>query len=125
MAAIPELVSKEWENREGPIVLATVSAEGTPNAIYASCVSKFGEDILLVADNFFFKTRANIEAGSPASLLFLTKESKSYQIKGTIELLAEGELFEDMKKWNPERLPGNAAAVLRVEEVYSGSEKLL
>ncbi len=67
VAAIPELVSREWENREGPIVLATVSAEGTPNAIYASCVSKFGEDILLVADNFFFKTRANIEAGSPAS----------------------------------------------------------
>ena len=106
-------------------MLATVNTEGIPNAIYATCVSKFGEDIFLVADNFFFKTRANIEAGSPAALLFLTNEKKSYQIKGTIELLAEGEYFQDMKKWNPERLPGNAAAVLRVEEIYSGSEKLL
>ena len=43
-----------------------------------------------IADNFFFKTRANIEAGSPAALLFLTNDGKSYQIKGTIELLAEG-----------------------------------
>ena len=124
MAAIPELVSKEWENRDGPIVLATVNVEGIPNAIYASCVSKFSDDTFLVADNFFFKTRANIEAGSPASLLFLTNEKKSYQIKGTIELLAAGEYFEDMKEWNPERLPGNAAAVLRVAEVYSGAEKL-
>jgi hypothetical protein len=30
-----------------------------------------------------------------------------------------------MKKWNPERLPGNAVAALEVEEVYSGSEKLV
>lgn len=124
MTAIPELVSNEWENREGPIVLTTANPEGTPNAIYATCVSKFSEDVFVVADNFFCKTRANIEAGSPASLLFLTNERKSYQIKGTIELLAEGELFEDMKTWNPESLPGNAAAVLRVEEVYSGAEKL-
>jgi uncharacterized protein len=30
-----------------------------------------------------------------------------------------------MKKWNPEKHPGRAAAALKVEEVYSGSEKLL
>ena len=44
--------------------------EGTPNAIYATCVSKFSEDTLVVADNFFNKTRANILAGGKASLLF-------------------------------------------------------
>ena len=42
MIAIPELVGKEWDSREGPIVLATVNTEGIPNAIYASCVNKFG-----------------------------------------------------------------------------------
>jgi hypothetical protein len=30
-----------------------------------------------------------------------------------------------MKKWNPEKHPGNAAAALKVREVYSGSEKVL
>jgi uncharacterized protein len=30
-----------------------------------------------------------------------------------------------MKKWNPETHPGHAALVIKVEEVYSGSEKLL
>ncbi len=29
------------------------------------------------------------------------------------------------KKWNPEKHPGHAAAALKVEEVYSGAEKLL
>jgi hypothetical protein len=30
-----------------------------------------------------------------------------------------------MKKWNPSKHPGNAATELEIEEVYSGSERLL
>ena len=125
MPALPENVSKAWENREGPIVLTTVDAEGNPNAIYATCVSKYSEDTLVVADNFFNKTRANILADSPASLLFITKEGKSYQIKGKIEYHTQGAVFEDMKQWNPTKLPGHAAAALKVEHVFSGAKKLV
>ena len=125
MSVLPEIVSKAWENREGPIVLATVDAQGIPNIIYATCVSKFSEDTMVIADNFFNKTRANILADSPASLLFITKEGKSYQVKGKIEYHTEGVVFEDMKQWNPIKLPGHAAAVLKVEQVFSGSEKLV
>jgi predicted pyridoxine 5'-phosphate oxidase superfamily flavin-nucleotide-binding protein len=124
MPVLPEAVSQAWENREGPIVLTTVDAEGNPNAIYATCVRKYREDILVVADNFFSKTRANILADSRASLLFITKEGKSYQIKGKIEYHTEGAVFEDMKQWNPDKLPGHAAAALKVEHVFSGAEKL-
>ncbi|NLI08676.1 MAG: pyridoxamine 5'-phosphate oxidase family protein [Thermotogaceae bacterium] len=125
MPVLPEHVSQGWENREGPTVLTTVDAEGNPNAIYATCVSKYREDILVVADNFFNKTRANILADSPASLLFITKEGKSYQIKGKIEYHTQGAVFDDMKKWNPASLPGHAAAALKVEQVFSGAEKLV
>jgi len=124
MPALPQTVSQAWENREGPIVLTTVDAEGNPNAIYATCVSKYREDLLVVADNFFNKTKANILAGSKATLLFITKEGKSYQIKGEIEYHTEGAVFEDMKQWNPDKLPGHAAAALKVEQVFSGAEKL-
>jgi predicted pyridoxine 5'-phosphate oxidase superfamily flavin-nucleotide-binding protein len=124
MATLPEAVCTAWENREGPIVLTTVDAAGNPNAIYATCVSKYSDDTLIVADNFFNKTRANILAGSAASLLFITKEGKSYQIKGEMEYHTEGAYFEDMKKWNPERLPGHAAAVLKVAHVFRGAEEL-
>jgi uncharacterized protein len=125
MPVLPETVSQAWENRDGPIVLSTVDAEGHPNAIYATCVSKYCEDTLVVADNFFNKTRANILAGSQAALLFITKDGKSYQIKGNIEYHIEGVIFEDMKHWNPTKLPGHAAAVLKVEQVFSGAEQLV
>jgi len=125
MSALPEVVCTAWENRDGPVILTTVDASGCPNAIYATCVSKFDKDTLVVADNFFNKTRANILAASQASLLFITKEGKSYQIKGKITYHTEGAVFEDMKQWNPNQLPGHAAAALEIEQVFSGSEKLV
>ncbi len=125
MAVLPDKVSKEWENREGPIIFSTIDLDGHPNAIYATCVSKFSEDTIVVANNFFSKTLENILSGSKGSILFITKEGTSYQIKGSIEYHKEGIIFDDMKKWNPEKLPGHAAAALKVEEVYAGAEKLL
>ena len=125
MAALPEKVSKAWENREGPIVLSTVDGDGIPNSIYATCVSKFSEDTIVIANNYFSKTLENILAGSKGSILFITKEGKSYQIKGSIEYHKEGLLFDDMKEWNPQKHPGHAATALKVEEIYMGAEKLL
>lgn len=125
MATLPEKVSKAWEDREGPIILATVNGDGVPNTIYATCVSKFNEDTLVVANNYFSKTLVNIRSGSKGSILFITKEKKSYQVKGSIEYHKEGAVFDDMKKWNPKKHPGHAAAALKVEEVYSGAERLL
>ena len=125
MAVLPKIVSKAWEDREGPIILSTVDVNGNPNTIYATCVSKFSEEIIVVANNFFSKTLENILSGRKGSILFITKESTSYQIKGSFEYHEEGVIFDDMKKWNPENLPGHAAAALKVEEVYAGAEKLL
>jgi predicted pyridoxine 5'-phosphate oxidase superfamily flavin-nucleotide-binding protein len=125
MPALPSSVSKAWEVRKGPVILTTVDNNGVPNAIYATCVSKFSEDRIVVADNYFDKTRKNIFAGSKGSILFITKDGKAFQMKGSIEYHKEGEIFKDMKRWNPKKHPGNAAAVLKVEEVYAGAEKLL
>ena len=83
-----------------------------------------GKRTIVIADNYFGKTRKNILAGSKGSLLYITKDGKAFQIKGDIEYHQEGEIFDDMKKWNPTKHPGHAAAVLKVKEVYSGSEKL-
>lgn len=124
MIKLPETVLKAWENRENAIVLTTVDEQGLPNAIYATCVSLFNDSTFVVADNFFDKTRKNILAKSAGSLLFITKDGKSYQVKGTLTYHKEGEIFDNMKQWNPTRLPGHAAAALNITEVYSGSTKL-
>ncbi len=76
MAALPEKVSKAWENREGPIILSTVNEDGIPNAIYATCVSKFSEDTIVIANNYFSKTLKNILAGSKGSILFYNEKRK-------------------------------------------------
>ena len=124
MPALPEDVSKAWDDHNGPIILTTVDQNGKPNSIYATCVKKYSEDKLVVVDNFFDKTRANIKAGSKGSLLFITGEGAAFQVKGTIDYETSGEIFDDMKSWNGER-PGHAATVINVQEVYSGAKQLL
>ena len=125
MTSLPKSVLQAWENREGPAVIATTDRAGVPNAIYVSCVGLFGEERFVVADNYLDKTKKNIEEGSRGSLLFIDKDGKSYQMKGTFEYHCEGELFDYMKSINPPKHPGHAAVVLLVEEAYSGSDKLL
>jgi predicted pyridoxine 5'-phosphate oxidase superfamily flavin-nucleotide-binding protein len=124
MKALPQDVRQAWEDRDGPVILATVSPDGTPNIIYATCVGSFKDERLVVADNYFDKTRRNLLAGGKGSMLFRSKKGKAYQVKGTLEYHQDGEVFDHMKTWNPSHHPGHAAAALRVEEVYSGAERL-
>jgi hypothetical protein len=42
-----------------------------------------------------------------------------------IEYHTSGPIFDAMKGWNPTKHPGVAAAALRVEQAYSGAEKIL
>jgi uncharacterized protein len=123
MTFLPESIRDAWENREGPAILATVDSDGVPNAIYVTCVSSF-EDQLVVADNYFDKTRKNLLNSGKGSMLFQSSEGKAYQVKGTLEYHKEGEIFDHMKTWNPTKHPGHAAVTLKVEKVYSGAEKL-
>ena len=121
---IPETAKQAWAKREGPVVFATVNKEGLPNIIYATCVSLHGDERLVIADNYFDKTRANIKAGSSGAVLFITADNKSYQLKGTLEYHDSGPIFEDMKRWNPPAHPGHAAAALVIEEVFSGAGRV-
>jgi len=125
MATIPTHVIEAWENHVGAVILTTVDQNNMPNSIYATCVARYGDERFVVADNYFDKTRTNIQSGSQASFLFITNEDKAYQIKGRIEYHTSGPIYDDMKKWNPEKHPGHAAAAVVAEEIYSGAEKIL
>jgi hypothetical protein len=120
-----EELKNEWENRNKAIVLTTVSNEGVPNSIYATCNALFNDDSILVANNFFNKTLKNIENTGKALVLFITNDDKSYQVKGNVKHMSSGTEFDDMKSWNPEKLPGHGVAVIDIEEVYSGADKIL
>jgi len=125
MPTLPEAVKAAWEKRNGPAILTTVDEAAMPNAIYVTCVALYDERTVLIADNYFDKTRRNILAGSKGSLLFMAEDRKTYQMKGTISRHTSGPIFDHMKLWNPKQHPGHATAALVVEEVYSGAERLL
>ena len=125
MPCLSKEVQQAWEQREGAVILATTDEDGIPNAIYVTCVNMFNDEKLVIADNYFHKTRSNIMAGSKGALLFLTRGGKAYQIKGAIEYHSSGDIFDDMKRWLDPKHPGIAATVVNVEEVYCGAEKLV
>lgn len=119
------LVAQAWENREGPAVLATVDPAKRPNVIYVGEIRYVPGEGFIVADNYFCKTRANIRSGTKGAVLFLTKERKSFQVKGPLTYHTDGPVFKNMRSWHDPKYPGVAAVLLRVEEAYSGAEKLL
>jgi len=125
MNKIPQNVLTAWENHVGPVIFTTVNQNNIPNSVYATCVSCDGKNRFLVADNYFEKTRSNIQSGSQGSFLFITGEDKAYQIKGRIEYHQSGPRYDDMKQWNPEKHPGHAAVAIIADEIYSGAEKIV
>jgi len=113
-------LTQAWEARKGPVVFGTVNPDGVPNIVYVSWVKRFG-DALLLTDNYFDKTKANILSGSRGAVVFLTAEGQSFQVKGHLDYQTRGEAFDEMKAWlpDPEKFPGHAAVLLHVEEAYS------
>ncbi len=124
MESLPQEICEAWKKREEITVFATIDDDGMPNVIYATCVGLYENRDFVVADNYFDKTRRNIKRGSKASFLFMTKDGKAYQIKGTLEYETSGKIFDFMKCWNPAKHPGHAAAILKPVATYSGSRKV-
>ena len=125
MKTISKNVIDAWNNREGAAILTTVDSEGICNSVYVTCVSMYNEQGIIIADNYFSKTRENIKNGNKiASILFITAENKAFQIKGEMAYHTEGEIFDNMKSWNPEKHPGHAALFVTATETYSGAEKV-
>ena len=120
-----EILKEAWDQLEGPTVFTTVADDGVPNAIYATCVKMLDDGRIVIADNYFDKTRANIQNGSKGTLLFITEAGKAFQLKGSIQYLTEGTVYEDMRKWVDEKHPRIAAAALVVEEAFSGAERII
>ncbi|WP_332446021.1 pyridoxamine 5'-phosphate oxidase family protein [Sphaerochaeta sp.] len=121
---MPEIIKEAWNRRQKAVVLSTVDAQGMPNSIYVTCISLYEDTDIVVADNYFCKTKQNVEAGTKASVLFITDDNISYQLKGTVSYHTEGPYFTFMKAFNPAKHPGHGALVLHGQEIYSGAKSL-
>ena len=114
---------RETLEKQKPAPIATADSDGTPNVVYVGFLKVLDDETIMIADNFFYKTAANLEANPKISILcYDTETKKSFQVKGRTEVYKEGPKYDEMTKWVlgvNNKLPAKAAVVVKVEEVYN------
>lgn len=114
---------KETLEKQKPVPIATASRSGVPNVIFVGLLKILDDETLMIADNFFYKTAANLKENPLVSVLCYSSETKkSFQIKGRAEVHIKDSVHDDMIKWvhgvNP-KLPAKSAIIVKVEEIYN------
>ncbi len=125
MTKLPQDVVDGWNSRLGATVFSTVDLYKRANSIYVMSIALHESGCFVIADNYFNKTKQNILDKSRGSLLFMTKENISYQVKGRIEYHKDGNYYDFIRQNTDEKYPVHGCAVLFVEEAYSGEKALI
>ena len=126
MITIPQLVVSAWQRRKDLCVLSTMSNDGMPNSIWILCADIIDEDTLLIADNFMDKTLANVLSESRGSFLMLAPERESYQFRGRLAYHQDDSMHQHaLQKWPRPQFPVKGAVTLKVDEIYSGAERII
>ena len=121
MTKLPDIVKKAISKQE-LFCVATCTPNGIPNVAYIKYLKVIDDQAILIADNYLNKTRDNILNNGKIAFAVLDDEKGSFQIKGKAKRLTEGDMFEEVQKWVPKKLPRVAAIVIDVEEIYNGAE---
>jgi uncharacterized protein len=108
-------------------VLSTASPDGMPNAIPIGSKKIIDDEMVLISDQFFNKTLANMKANPKVALTFW-EGHEGYQIKGTATIETSGARFEDTARWIEELshkvgfpLKSKGAIILKINEIYGVS----
>jgi predicted pyridoxine 5'-phosphate oxidase superfamily flavin-nucleotide-binding protein len=106
------------------VVLATATADGTPNAAPVGAKKIIDDETVLLSDQFFNKTAANLKANPKVAISFW-EGREGYQLKGTVTVETSGERFEETSKWIEEMgnkigfpLKSKGAVVLKIDEIF-------
>lgn len=123
MAKMPQDVINDIEKQE-LFVVATSSKDGTPNVAYVKFLKVLNEETILIADNYFEKTRDNILNNGKIAFAVRDEQKGSYQIKGSAKRYTDGDYFDMIDEWVPDKLPKEAAVVMKVEQIYNGAKSV-
>ncbi len=120
---IPEKV--ETILKEADLAWVGTCSSGVPNVNIVYYFKVIDDDKILLADNYFNKTRENIEKNPRIALTIKSsEESVAYEVKGSAEIHTEGEIFDEMVKWvhsEDEEMPTKSAVVLKVEKIFDST----
>lgn len=101
--------------------LATAAKDGTPNVVPIGAFKVLDAGRLLISDQFFLKTLANMKA-NPHAALSWWGEKGGFQIKGTVSVHTDDAVFQSDVAWMKDLRPNlkpKSAVVLAVTEVFS------
>jgi len=122
MVKMPAEVRETLEKQK-PVPIATASKSGVPNVVFIGLLKIIDDETLMIADNFFYKTAANLTENPKISILCYSSETKkSFQIKGNVILSKEGENFNQMREWVHginNKLPAKACVIVKISEIYN------
>ena len=120
---MPKLTPEIKESLAGTktLFLATASKDSTPNAVPIGAFKLLDDETILISDQFFGKTLANMKA-NPKVALTWWGEKAGFQIKGTVTLHTSGKIFEDDVAWVKSMKPNltpKGAVVMKITEVFN------
>ena len=123
MAQLPDVVKKAI-TKQDIFPVATSNQDCIPNVVYIKYLKLVDDETILIADNYLKKTRDNILGNGKIAFAVRDEGKGSFQIKGTAERLTEGNMFDEVQKWVPDKLPRVAAVIMHIEEIYNGAERI-
>lgn len=118
---------KELFNSVPTVVLSTSTVDGTPNAVPVGAKKIVDSETILISDQFFNKTLANMKANPRVSVTYW-EGHEGYQLKGTVTIETSGQRYEETVQWINELsvkvgfpLKSKGTIIMRIEEIYGVS----
>lgn len=115
---------QELFNKVPTVVLATASPDGIPNAVPVGAKKIIDDATILISDQFFNKTLANLKANPQVTVTFW-EGHEGYQLKGSITIETSGQRYEETARWIEELshkagfpLKSKGAVILQIAEIY-------
>jgi uncharacterized protein len=84
--------------------LATAAKDSTPNVVVVAAVRLLDDESLLISDQYFLKTLANLNE-NPKVAVSWWGDKGGFQIKGTAAVHTSGPVFEDNVEWMKAKWP--------------------
>ena len=100
---------------------ATSAKDWTPNIVPIAAFRVLDDGTLLISDQFFNKTLANMKQ-NPKAAISWWGEKGGFQIKGTVTIHTDGEIWRQDLAWMKEIRPNlkpKGAVVMKITDVYT------
>ncbi len=103
---------------ENPVAIATVMANGKPNAIGVAYVKVVSDSEIVITDNYMNQTSKDIQNDKNVCLLVWDKDMKGYKMIGQADYFSSGKWTEYVKNLLENKgLPAKGAILVKVEKI--------